>query len=59
MILERLGRLALADDLDIKDQLAAAKIYLSKTMPDLKATELSGEVDVNAQSFIFHKRNRG
>lgn len=43
MILERMGNLALNDELDLKDSIAAAKLYLSKTMADLKAVEVSGE----------------
>ena len=59
LILQAAGRKALDGSLSEKDQHNWAKLYLAKTMPDLKATELSGEVDVNAQSFIFHKPHRG
>ena len=36
-------------------QLGWAKLYLSKTMPDLKAIDHSGDIEVNAHHFIFRK----
>ena len=34
-------------------QLGWAKLYLAKTMPDLKAIDHSGDIEVNAHHFIF------
>jgi len=45
MILDRLSRVASGDEEMTPNQIAAAKIYLSKTLPDLKAIEHSGELD--------------
>jgi len=45
MILDRLSRVASGEDEMTPNQIAAAKIYLSKTLPDLKAVEHSGEID--------------
>ena len=36
-------------------QLGWAKLYLAKTMPDLKAIDHSGDIEVNAHHFIFRK----
>lgn len=36
-------------------QLGWAKLYLAKTMPDLKAIDHSGDIEVNAHHFIFKK----
>jgi len=60
ILLDRTNRAALGEIEMTKEQLAAAKLFLSKTMPDLKATEHSGEVDVNVEGFIFRRpANRG
>jgi len=60
MILEAAGRKALDESLGGSERYNWAKLYLAKTLPDLKAVDYSGELDVNVgTSFIFHKRNRG
>lgn len=43
MLLQRAYDKAMSDDLDEKDQAKYLQIYLSKTLPDLKAVEHSGE----------------
>lgn len=43
MLLQRAYEKAMSDDLDEKDQAKYLQIYLSKTLPDLKAIEHSGE----------------
>jgi len=55
LLLERALSKAFNDNLAESEQIGWAKIYLSKTMPDLKATELSGGVEVSGQHFIFRK----
>lgn len=44
MLLQRAYDKAMNDDLDEKEQAKYMQIYLSKTMPDLKAVEHSGEM---------------
>jgi hypothetical protein len=57
LLLQRALSKAFNDNLAESEQIGWAKIYLSKTMPDLKATELSGDIEVNAHHFIFRKPN--
>jgi len=46
LLLERARLKAFNDNLTESEQAVWAKMYLSKTMPDLKAIEHSGEVDL-------------
>lgn len=46
MILEAAGRKALDEKLPGSERYNWAKLYLSKTLPDLKAVEHSGETSV-------------
>lgn len=47
-ILNRLKEHTLADgDIMTTSQVAAARLLLGKTMPDLKAIEVSGDMDIN------------
>tara|TARA_R110000868_G_scaffold398455_1_gene671634 strand:+ start:284 stop:520 length:237 start_codon:yes stop_codon:yes gene_type:complete len=55
LLLQRALSKAFNDNLAEAEQIGWAKIYLAKTMPDLKATELSGGVEVSGQHFIFRK----
>ena len=57
LLLERALSKAFNDSLTESEQMGWAKVYLSKTMPDLKATEHSGEVEVKGDCFIFRKRD--
>mgnify|MGYP003397961671 FL=1 len=43
LILEQAGRKALDESLDEKDRMNWSKLFLAKTLPDLKAVEHSGE----------------
>lgn len=43
MLLERAYQKAMCEDLDEKSRIRYMQIYLSKTLPDLKAVEHSGE----------------
>ena len=45
-LLEALYAVALDKNESTQSRVSAAKTYLSKTMPDLKAIELTGEVDL-------------
>ena len=36
-------------------RLGAMKLFLAKTLPDLKAIDHSGDIEVNAHHFIFRK----
>ena len=56
-LLDMLYRVALDDNESTQSRVSAAKTFLSKTMPDLKATEHSGEVEVKGDCFIFRKRD--
>ena len=42
-VLERVRRAALGEEPMDKNQIAAAKLFLGKTQPDLKAVELTGK----------------
>lgn len=44
MLLERAYKKAMSDDLDEKDQARYLQIYLSRTMPELRSIEHSGEM---------------
>lgn len=46
MLLERAYKKAMSDDLDEKDQARYLQIYLSRTMPELRSIEHSGETAV-------------
>jgi hypothetical protein len=46
MLLESLYNMAMDPNEAAQTRAAAAKTYLSKTLPDLKAVEMSGAMDV-------------
>ena len=54
-LLETLYTVALDPNESTQSRVSAAKTYLSKTMPDLKAIDHSGDIEVSGQHFIFRK----
>ena len=55
LLLERAISKAFNDSLTESEQMGWAKVYLSKTLPDLKAVEHAGDIEVKGEYFIFRK----
>ena len=58
-LLETLYNIAMDTNESTQSRVSAAKTYLAKTLPDLKAIDHSGDIEVNAHHFIFRKPDRG
>ena len=54
-ILERAYHMACDDKQGGAIQLGAMKLFLSKTLPDLKAIEVTGDMEIKTEHFIFRR----
>ena len=55
VLLDALYDVALDPNESTQSRVSAAKTFLAKTMPDLKAIDHSGDVEFVGQHFIFRK----
>lgn len=55
LLLDRAYDMACDDSQGGAIQLGAMKLFLSKVLPDLKAVDYSGDIEISGQSFIFRK----